>query len=181
MKFFSKTPCIQFSKGLYIISTKLSHIVRERMDNVKKDDYIKLILKFIRPPKVKASIRYGQGQFLILHLLNSASRPLSPGELSQLIGVGSGRIGNVLKELEKRELIVRKSHEEDKRVILVQLTEKGKAFIEDKEAKTCQFIDEIYSRAGKEDFMAFLRVVNLINNMRDEFDAKLLEKEDKGV
>lgn len=50
----------------------------------------------------------------------------NPGTLSEYLNVGTGRIGNALKDLEEKGLIERSKESKDKRKTVVVLTEEGK-------------------------------------------------------
>lgn len=73
------------------------------------------------------------GEFDVLATLRRSGAPfsLTPTQLYCRTMVSSGGMTARLDKLEKAQLIERKSHETDRRALLVHLTEKGKTLIED--------------------------------------------------
>lgn len=71
-----------------------------------------------------------EGERGILFQLSLHPEGLLSGELSKLTQVGTGRIANALKHLEKDGLVERKKEEKDHRKVLVLLTPKGKKKME---------------------------------------------------
>ncbi len=71
-----------------------------------------------------------QSQFGALEALYHLG-PLSQGEIAQKILKSSGNITMVIDNLEKRGLVKRKRNQEDRRVLIIHLTAKGKRLISD--------------------------------------------------
>ncbi|MCX8058944.1 MAG: MarR family transcriptional regulator [Spirochaetes bacterium] len=71
----------------------------------------------------KLNLHPGQPPILLLLLKNNF---LSLNEISKKIHVKASTVTVIIKKLEKNKLVKKISKEEDKRVLYVQLTEKGK-------------------------------------------------------
>ena len=88
--------------------------------------------------------RFGlqSGEFDVLATLRRSGAPyaLTPTALYEATMVTSGAMTNRLDRLEKSRLIVRGPHPEDRRGVVVQLTEKGRALID--EAVTAHVANE---------------------------------------
>ncbi|WP_137930568.1 MarR family winged helix-turn-helix transcriptional regulator [Mesorhizobium comanense] len=88
--------------------------------------------------------RFGlqSGEFDVLATLRRSGAPyaLTPTELYEATMVTSGAMTARLDRLEKAELIARGAHPTDRRGIVVQLTEKGRALID--EALTAHVANE---------------------------------------
>jgi len=56
-------------------------------------------------------------------------RPLTAGELASQVSLSQATITDIVKRLEGRELLVRERSSDDKRQIIITLTEKGRAII----------------------------------------------------
>ncbi len=69
--------------------------------------------------------RRGQGR--VLRILKMKSQ-ISQKELLYLLDISKQSLAETLSKLEKEELIIRKKSDEDKRVLIVELTEKGKEY-----------------------------------------------------
>lgn len=76
--------------------------------------------------------RYGlsAGKFTILMQLYSAKRDLSPSEFANRANVTRATITGLLDRLEREALVERRSHANDRRMLAIHLTERGKALIE---------------------------------------------------
>ncbi len=65
-------------------------------------------------------------------------------KVAEKILVTSGTITYVINKLEKKELVVRRKCEKDKRIFYVSLTEKGREFISDIFPKHKEFLDNLF-------------------------------------
>ena len=76
--------------------------------------------------------RYGlsAGKFTILMQLYTAKQDMSPSEFANRANVTRATITGLLDRLEREELIERKAHPNDRRMLTVHLTERGKVLIE---------------------------------------------------
>ena len=91
------------------------------------------------------------GEFDVLATLRRSGQPcaLTPTDLYEATMVTSGAMTNRLDRLEKAGLILRGPHPNDRRGIVVQLTEKGLALID--EALTAHVANEHEILAGLSD------------------------------
>lgn len=90
-----------------------------------------MIMKF---KKAKGCMEFDtltEGERGILFQLYLHPEGVFSGELSERVGVGTGRIGNALKHLEKDGLIKREREAYDHRKVNVLLTDKGYAKMKD--------------------------------------------------
>ena len=82
-------------------------------------------------------------EFGVLEMLyHKGDQPVQ--KVAEKILVTSGTITYVINKLEKKELVIRRKCDKDKRVFYVSLTEKGKEFIEDIFPKHKDFIDNLF-------------------------------------
>lgn len=94
----------------------------------------------------------------ILYELSKNPNGVTPGELSERLAVGSGRIGNALKSMEEKGAIERKADPEDHRKVLVTLTYKGKEFINQLQKQFEERLDYVIDKFGEEKFEEYLRL-----------------------
>ncbi len=99
---------------------------------------------------------FGQGQNVILFALERSENGLSPGELSHLLNVGSGRIANVLLAFEKANLITREVDQRDRRKTIVKITESGKKYASSQKETFERFVQTAVETLGDENFSLFL-------------------------
>ena len=128
-----------------------------------------IVDRFHKSPGSKSSSTLSNGEKGILQYLKDHGT-CHPGDLQKSINVGSGRIGNALKNLEKKGLIYRKREEEDARFVIVGLTEKGLAFHKQCFDRLIETLNYVYEKMGEERFDEFL-------SLSSDFVAYFLEKE----
>lgn len=77
--------------------------------------------------------RINVGEFDVLAALRRAGAPfqLSPGQLQNMVLISSGALTNRIKQLEKAELVTRSADPNDRRGVIVTLTDTGLTVIED--------------------------------------------------
>ncbi len=111
--------------------------------------------------------RYGlsDGKMVILVLLRHApNNTLTPSELAERCEVTRGTITGLLDGLERSGLIARKNHPEDRRMLTIQLTEQGLAFIDEVMPQHFRRFGEMIQRANlskeeQQQFKAILKKV----------------------
>ena len=82
-------------------------------------------------------------EFGVLEMLyHKGDQPVQ--KVAEKILVTSGTITYVINKLEKKELVVRRKCEKDKRVFYVSLTEKGREFISDIFPRHKEFLDNLF-------------------------------------
>jgi DNA-binding MarR family transcriptional regulator len=130
--------------------------------------------KFLTGPQPRKSIGYGQGQMRIIYFL-SIHESSHPNELADFLQVGTGRIGNVLKDLEKRKIIKRTSDPNDKRKTTVRLTDSGKKFASDRFNDFRSHMERLIDKMGidqfnhyLDEFTAFFNVARSIKEEQDK-------------
>ena len=113
------------------------------------------------PPKNKIteSIR---GEMAVLSLLGVENRQIAAGEISRMLNMTTSRIAAVLGSLEKKEFITRQTDEEDKRRVLVGLTDKGSHFHTEKKEEAYRHMQNLLSRLGEEDAREYVRLMKRI-------------------
>ena len=98
-----------------------------------------------------------EGERGILGLLGkSYPDPLSSGDLAEKMFIGTGRVGNALKSLEKKGLIYRKKDEKDKRKVWVHLTDLGYQDFQKIDKACMHFLENLIELVSIEKFDAFL-------------------------
>ena len=76
-------------------------------------------------------LNYGEYKLLLRLATRTEDNRMSAGELSRALLLSSGAMTNRLDQLEKAELICRLPDPKDRRAVHVELTDKGKATIDD--------------------------------------------------
>ena len=111
-----------------------------------------------------------RGERGVLLYLYHVGHPLYPGELTEKLGLTTERIANILKVLEKGNLIVRSMDAEDRRRVRVALTPEGEAAARRQNAQAVAFHERIVSRLEPEEARNF---VNAIRRMTELMESEL--------
>lgn len=109
----------------------------------------------IKQPVNQASFR-GQGR--IIHLL-AHNEGLSQRELAGLAQIKPGSVSEVLERLEKTQMIKRWRDKKDRRIVRVQLTDRGKNLYKENLQKRRQFEKEMLAPISAEERATFLTVL----------------------
>ncbi len=97
-----------------------------------------------------------------LGLLNSlflCEGGAKPGELKRRTGIGASGITNHLNTLEEKGLICRERSPEDRRSVIVHLSEEGTALVRLRQAEIENSAQELLRRLGRKDTEEFLRIL----------------------
>ncbi|GAC1356186.1 MAG: hypothetical protein NVSMB38_37430 [Ktedonobacteraceae bacterium] len=111
--------------------------------------------------------RFGlsDGKLVILILLRHApDHSLTPSELADRCEVTRGTITGLLDGLERSGLIARKNHPEDRRMLTIQLTEQGLAFIDEMMPQHFQRFGEMIKRTdlSQEELQQFMTILKKV-------------------
>ena len=108
-----------------------------------------------------------RGESGVLLYLYHVGRPMFPGELTEKLGLTTGRIANILKVLEESDLVVRTPDALDKRRVLVALTASGEQVAEEQNREAVRFHAQLISQLEEDEARQFLdmlkRMVGILN------------------
>lgn len=86
-----------------------------------------------------------QGEMKVLSFISVENRELLPGQISSTLEMTGGRIAGILRSLEKKGFITRRTDELDRRRVLVSITESGSSYIKSRsetlETRLCMLVD----------------------------------------
>lgn len=137
------------------------YISMSRVINTLRRENNKLILKH----------NLTLGQFAVMEALYSRGR-LSTGEVMEKILSTSGNIPVIVKNLEKDGFITRKQDEADKRRFILDLTDKGKALMDEIVPENLKFMDELISLWDDDDKE---ELIILMNKFRRKYEEENFE------
>ena len=115
-------------------------------------------------PAMQDSVR---GLGAVTRELCLSARPLSPGELARVAHVSDARIANILKVLEERGVIERRTAKADRRRVEVVVTEKGREEERRRFQEGERFMVDFFSELGVEDAREFVRIFRRINDVME--------------
>lgn len=97
------------------------------------------------------------GEFFALSLL-LAGAPSCPSALSRSMGVSSARIAALLKHLEQKGLVLRRTDEHDERRVNVSLTDAGRKLINERRREAIELVAAALRSLGEEDALEYIRI-----------------------
>lgn len=97
------------------------------------------------------------GEFFALSLL-LAGAPSCPSALSRSMGVSSARIAALLKHLEQKGLVLRRTDEHDERRVNVSLTDAGRKLINERRREAIELVAAALRSLGEEDALEYIRL-----------------------
>lgn len=100
-----------------------------------------------------------RGEPVILLCLAHADEALLSGELTERCGLSTGRVANLLRQLEAKGLIVRSGDEEDRRKTYVSLTEAGSREARRQGERIASQRKALLSYLGEHDAYEFVRLL----------------------
>lgn len=113
-----------------------------------------------------------RGEAQILLMLAHRNEAVCAGELTEHVGLTSGRVANILKQLERKGYIERTPGTDDRRKVLVCLTEDGQQYakrVYKKELDGYAWLLRVLGEADAREFMRLLKQgVNLLGAHHDE-------------
>ncbi|MBT1167043.1 MarR family winged helix-turn-helix transcriptional regulator [Bifidobacterium simiarum] len=113
--------------------------------------------------------RGAKGELPALHMLAVSSTPLTPGRMSDTLGVSPGRVSAILDRLEKKGMVVRETDPSNRRNVLVSITDKGREVDHQSFTEIHNRFVRVFERMGEEHTRQFLdRCREFAGYMRDE-------------
>ena len=109
-----------------------------------------------RPPHPEMS-KMMHGEMAVIRLL-SAQGMLLAGDISRSLKMNTSRVAAVLSSLEKKALIVRGEDPQDRRRVLVQLTQAGREFDDRKRAEIQSHMRWMLTQLGPCDAREYVRL-----------------------
>lgn len=108
------------------------------------------------------------GELFILKYLNDERIQVLPGDISNKMNISSARVAAALNSLEKKEFVTRQIDPNDRRKILVAITDKGKEFSLSIEKNILNEVQETLENIGEEDANELVRIVKKMSDSRNK-------------
>jgi DNA-binding MarR family transcriptional regulator len=133
------------------------------------------ILEILRHSPVmrfKKTNEFSQGEVKMLEYLYIFQDGITAGELSDKINISTARVATILNGLEKKHLIRRCADDQDKRKIVVYLTEGGRKTGQEKYEMMLRHMSRLFSALGERDTLELLRLFRRILSITDELERE---------
>lgn len=105
--------------------------------------------------------------FVLIYLQESDHEVIA-GELARELNVSTARIAALLRKMEKNGFIVRYRSAVDARQTVVQITQKGSAYVDKMKEQMLMKMELLIEKVGKEDMEEFIRISHKIKEAFDE-------------
>lgn len=140
------------------------------MDKDKlKDQLIRSLSKIYLMDAFSQLTEFLQGELRLLYfLLVNQDLELSPSILSQKLHISRPRITAALTALRNKGFVTTEVSSQDRRRVYVNLTAKGKSFIDLKKEKIEDNFELFVKGLGEDNALELIRLVNLIVNVMEE-------------
>lgn len=109
-----------------------------------------------------------QGENLALLMLSRTSEGLSSGKLSSIMEVTSGRMANILHQLEEKQFITRAVNPLNKRMNVITITDKGIQRVAAIEEIAKSRTADILHRLGREDAETLIRIFKKLGDTKKD-------------
>jgi len=120
---------------------------------------------------------YGVTQTIGFVLVYVAKEGISPGKLSEKLGMKKSSLTRLINNMEKEGCIYKQSDPADKRITKLFLTEKGLERRKIAKEKVLKFNEKIMSQVSDDELDAFIRVSKIITTEVE----KVVEQENKHI
>lgn len=127
--------------------------------------------------KVHSSGFRGQGR--IIHLLARQSHPLTQRDLADQAHIKPGSLSQLLERMERQEMIVRHRCKDDRRVVKVTLTEKGRSLYDHINQQRIAFEHQLTQNLTATERQSFCQVLDEMTTRLQEYYGDQLEREEK--
>ena len=117
-----------------------------------------------------------QGEMKLLSYISIAEHELLPGQLSSALEMTAGRIAGILRSLEKKGYITRRTDIADRRRVLVSITEQGREYINSSSEKLEQRLDMLVAEMGSENTVRVIESLKIYSEASAAVLAKLSDE-----
>jgi DNA-binding MarR family transcriptional regulator len=139
-------------------------------------DYRKVAEDFIRyrmphghgHPTLTKYQMFNKGERFALFFLMHNKGNATPGEIAEATRISTARVTALLNRLEERGYVLREMDPNDRRKIVVSLTEAGREVITREQKELVLILAAVFKRMGERDTMEFLRLFGDFNTYMAE-------------
>jgi DNA-binding MarR family transcriptional regulator len=115
-----------------------------------------------------------QGESLMLNFIMEKGGEAIPGKMSEALEVSSARVAAALNSLESKGMITREIDSEDRRRIIVKLTDNGRKRAEEQRKIYIEQVKKLLAALGDHDAKEYVRILGktakLLSGVRDAED-----------
>lgn len=114
-----------------------------------------------------------RGEAFVLQYIIHRGEPVLPSEISGFMKISTARMAVALNSLERKGFITRRIDPSDRRQILVDLTDRGRAFANEKQEHILRHTVQMLEQLGEQDARELVRlterVAEIMAEIHDDF------------
>lgn len=108
------------------------------------------------------------GENFVLSYISKHEGNVIPSDISNAMGATSARIAAALNSLEKKGLISRRIDAEDRRRILIDLTDAGREHVHEQNQMMISFVTNMLQYLGEDDAKEYIRIMKKLADRNPE-------------
>lgn len=117
-----------------------------------------------------------QGEMRVLTFIYQEKRVILPGEIASALDMTGGRVAGILRSLEKKDYIIRKTDETDRRRVLVSITESGAKCVSDGARTLKNALTELIEILGADETDTFIKSMEKYIAAAEQVKGKYRER-----
>lgn len=132
------------------------------------EEMLSSALQVSKRPLQKHTSEISHGEVAVLNYLTYQENHITSGTIKDALGVGTGRMADTLKSLEKKGYVIRIQDSMDKRKVFVDITESGKKVANVKREECLNHMELMLSQLGEQDATEFVRIMKRLIHIHHE-------------
>lgn len=117
------------------------------------------------------------GERRILGYLTFGKNGVPSGDLSESLELTTPRVASALNSLAKKGYIERNRDENDKRMVIVSITESGRSYMLEEYNKLISMMQHTLERLGENDAQELIRIIKRIRDITNEMNDQECRQE----
>lgn len=131
-------------------------------------DYMEIMYQMQKRKAQKQINDSMHGEQFVLFFISKHEGDVIPSEISNEMGISTARIATALNSLEGKGLITRKIDVDDRRRILVNLTDTGREHVQEQYQMIINITTKMLQYLGENDANEFLRIMKRLSEKGPE-------------
>lgn len=135
------------------------------LSNNLKNEFIEALLQLYISNQASSIAEMLEGEHAVLSYILKEKQDVTPTNISLKLGITKSRVTAILNSLHEKELVLLKRKSDDRRKIIVSLTEKGEEAIVSKLIVLDNKILKLIEELGVEKRITLIEILNDINQI----------------
>ncbi len=135
------------------------------LSNNLKNEFIEALLQLYISNQASSIAEMLEGEHAVLSYILKEKQDVTPTNISLKLGITKSRVTAILNSLYEKELVLLKRKSDDRRKIIVSLTEKGEEAIVSKLIVLDNKILKLIEELGVEKSITLIEILNDINQI----------------